>query len=143
MKDCTRKDVVSANIISENKINAHQKRKSERTWRLRKESMQSDDWVVSDQSLKVSEYVEETQSSLDVSIVYEKKLQKFINKIEFSSDKSGEKQPSNLSDKIILELNSISSAAAKLANRLSSKDSSKGIDKSIDPNVEIVDISDE
>jgi len=124
MKNCTRLDVVTANIREADDIKpkpSPQKR-SDHIWNLRKNSMPSEEWYVSDQSLKISESIGGGESNLDVSIVYEKKLQKFINKIEFNLNQTGEKQPSKLSDKIIRELNNLSSAASELAQRLSKSD---------------------
>jgi hypothetical protein len=116
MKDCTRLDVVTANL-KKNKVLTEQSIETDHLWNLRKKSMQSPEWVVTDNSLKATE--ENNQCGLDVSIVYEKKLQRFINKIEFTHTNSGEKQPDKLSEKIILDLNNLASAASKLAKKLS------------------------
>lgn len=124
MKNCTRLDVVTANIKAESNIKLTSEKSSAHTWNLRKKSMPSEAWCVSDQSLKISESIGESDSSLDVSIVYEKKLKKFINKIEFNLNQTGEKQPSKLSNKIIHELNNLSSAANELAQRLSNANTS-------------------
>jgi len=127
MKNCTRLDVVTANIREEDdniKPKPPSQKRSDHIWNLRKNSMPSEEWYVSDQSLKISESIGGGESNLDVSIVYEKKIQKFISKLEFDLNQTGEKQPSKLSDKVISELNDLSSAASELARRLSKTNTS-------------------
>ena len=115
MKDCTRLDVVTANLKKNKVLNENSE--SEHIWNIRKKSMQSSKWNVKDNSLNVTE--QNNNCGLDVSIVYEKKLQRFINKIEFSHSNAGEKQPNKLSEKIIFDLNNLASVASSLAKKLS------------------------
>ncbi len=116
MKDCTRKDVVSANLRRNKKDIRDLTRHPNLHWELKRKSMNNSNWDATDVSLVSSS--EQNGCNLDVSIVYENKLKKFVHEVKFNSPLASDKQPSNLSSTIVADLNTLSSLASELAQKL-------------------------
>ena len=123
MKDCTRLDVVTANmsynskkIVSTNK----ERNNGQEYWNKLKTQMKNDSWSVLNSSLSLSENKEDC--SIDISITYEKKLQKYIKNIDFNYSKNEEKTPSEITPTLIKQLNNFASLASSLAQKLSNSD---------------------
>jgi hypothetical protein len=117
MKDCTRKDVVSANLRREQKDIKDVTKHPNLHWELKRKSMNNSTWLATDASLVSSS--EQSGCNLDVSIVYENTLKKFIHEFKFNSQPASDKQPSNLASTIVSDLNTLSSLASDLAQKLS------------------------
>jgi hypothetical protein len=122
MKNCTRKDVVSANLRHDKKDNKDTKdatRVPNLHWELKRKGMNNSNWEATDTSLISSS--EQAGCNLDVSIVYENTLKKFVHELKFNSPKASNQQPSELSSTIVSDLNTLSSLASDLARKLSTE----------------------
>jgi hypothetical protein len=117
MKDCTRKDIVSANLRGGRKDIKDVTKNPNLHWELKRKSMNNSNWGATDVSLVSSS--EQNGCNLDVSIVYENTLKKFVHEVKFNSPLVSDKQPSNLSSTIVADLNTLSSLASDLAQKLS------------------------
>jgi len=116
MKDCTRLDVVTANLKKVSKKN-NSKNTHNEYWTRLKNEMENDAWRASNSSLALN--ADDNGCSLDVSITYERKLRRYIKKIEFTSPHIEKKAPVEFTDTLISELTSLSSLASELAQKLS------------------------
>tara|TARA_B100002019_G_C21207820_1_gene567679 strand:+ start:423 stop:830 length:408 start_codon:yes stop_codon:yes gene_type:complete len=123
MKDCTRLDVVTANLSADPKKDAL-KKKIDNTgheyWEKLKTEMNNDAWNVLNSSLVANEALD--GCSLDVSITYERKLRRYVKNIDFTYPSSEKKVPAELTDNLINELNNLASLASGLAKKLSQSD---------------------
>tara|TARA_B100002019_G_C21263283_1_gene597934 strand:+ start:1968 stop:2366 length:399 start_codon:yes stop_codon:yes gene_type:complete len=118
MKDCTRLDVVSANLRKRpNENSSKPKSVSNEYWYKLKKEMNNKNWKVSNNTLKCSEEI--GGCTLDVSIEYSRNLRKYIQNINFNHTSSEEKSPVDLKECIVSELNSLSLLANKLSEKLS------------------------
>tara|TARA_B100000579_G_C22565304_1_gene726365 strand:+ start:147 stop:581 length:435 start_codon:yes stop_codon:yes gene_type:complete len=116
MKNCTRKDVVSANLRRDTKDQQDATRVPNLHWELKRKSMNNSNWEATDTSLISTS--EQAGCNLDVSIVYENTLKKFVHELKFNSPQASNQQPSELSSTIVSDLNTLSSLASDLARKL-------------------------
>ena len=90
MKDCTRLDVVSANLRKRpNENSSKPKSVSNEYWYKLKKEMNNKNWKVSNNTLKCSEEI--GGCTLDVSIEYSRNLRKYIQNINFNHTSSEER----------------------------------------------------
>jgi hypothetical protein len=122
MEDCTRLDVVKANLRRDN-VNKKTNKKVLVTksinWNQVKTDTNSNAWNVNKNSLSLNE--EQDTCSLDVSITFEKKLMKYVKNINVNLSDSEKRQPVNLTSNLVNELNTLSSLASNLAKKLSNE----------------------
>ena len=117
MKNCTRLDIVTANLRQTSASDETNQAHPNFHWQQRKEKMTSTEWDATEVSLNKT--AEQNGCSLDVSIVYEKKLKSFINTLKFNSPINSNGDPDKLSPHVISELRTLATLATDIADTLS------------------------